>query len=232
MRAPIPLTAAAPAATTHDAWIPARAGTLAAADATEKRREHRAAPGRVLAAGHGRVTRHLLLRALIAGAVGWVCCLARAQDPAAWAVRTGRVNPAVEGMDDPSYGAESNPTGDPIGGGTGYARIVPPEAATATVQTAEELLAALAAAQAGQVVYVPDDAIIDLTPHTGIALPAGVTLAGGRGLNGSEGGLLFTRTIESTTLFRTAGPNIRITGLRLEGSYPGQIGRASCRERV
>ena len=143
----------------------------------------------------------------------------------AWLVKTGAADPAQAGLDDPSYGAESNPTGEPIGGGTGYSRIVTPNAATAVVSTADELIRALAAAAEGTaktVIYVADDACVDLTAYSDISIPGNVTLAGGRGRDGSEGALIYTHTVESTRLFRTAGPNARVTGLRLEGSHPGR----------
>jgi len=59
-----------------------------------------------------------------------------------------------------TFGAECNPTGDPIGGGKGYRRVVGD--AQFRVRTANELLAALQEATAGQVVRVEDGAEIDL----------------------------------------------------------------------
>ena len=147
------------------------------------------------------------------------------QGSAAWLEKVGADDPARAGMDDPSYGAGSNPTGEPIGGGTGYSRIVRPEDADAIVRTADALLRALegAAATANKtVIYVADDSLVDLTTASNVAIPGGVTLASGRGRNGSEGALVYTHTVKSARLFRTGGANIRITGLRLEGSYPGR----------
>ena len=140
----------------------------------------------------------------------------------AWLEKVGADDPAQAGMDDPSHGAESNPTGEPIGGGTGYSRILKPGDGAAVVRTAEQFLGALKEAAAGAVIYVADDAAIDMTAHSNIVIPGNVTIASGRGRNGSEGGLIYTYTVKSTRLFRTGGPNIRITGLRLEGSYPGR----------
>lgn len=139
-----------------------------------------------------------------------------------WDARVGRADPDSEGKSDPYYGAESNPTGDPVGGGTGYRRVVGPEEATVTVRDAESFVAALESAADGAVIYVPDDAVIDLTAYKNLEITTGTTIAGGRGIGGSEGGLLFTYTVESARLFRSAGPRIRVTGLRLEGSYPGR----------
>jgi len=118
---------------------------------------------------------------------------------------------------DETFGCEANPTGDPIGGGEGYRDIL--TAGDFTVTTAEELLAAFKQAQAGQVVFVPDGVEIDLTGHSNISLPGGVTLAGTRGLNGSPGARIFTTWRKGHTLMRTAGDEVRLTGLRFEGAY-------------
>ena len=120
---------------------------------------------------------------------------------------------------DETFGCEANPTGDPIGGGEGYRDIR--TAGDFTVSTAEEFLEALKQATAGQVVFVPDGAEIDLTGQKNIAIPGGVTLAGTRGLNGSPGGRIFTTSPESHRLFSTAGDGVRLTGLRFEGAHGG-----------
>lgn len=121
-------------------------------------------------------------------------------------------------------GASANPTGDPIGGGTGYSRIVDRSDADFVVSTRYELLAALAGAPPGAVVYVEDGAEIDLTGSLNVQIPEGVTLASGRGKAGSEGALLFAignRTFASTPhLLRASGPGVRVTGLRIRGPDP------------
>jgi len=114
-----------------------------------------------------------------------------------------------------SYGAESNPTGEPIGGGKGYRRLI--DRGDYSVATKDELLAALAKARAGQTVYVEDDAEIDLSGLKNIAIAAGVTLASGRGKPGSPGALLYSTALDTAPLFSVTGPNVRITGLRLRG---------------
>ncbi len=91
-----------------------------------------------------------------------------------------------------TYGEQMNPTGDPIGGGPGYRDIIRPADADVVVSSARELLDALAAASAGQVVYVSDDARIDLTGVSQIIIPGRVTLAGGRGRGGSLGALIYS----------------------------------------
>ncbi len=139
------------------------------------------------------------------------------------------------------YGAACNPTGNPVGGGTGYNRII---AGTETsvkyiVSTKAELLSALKSAKAGEIVFVKGTALIDMTGTPSVTIPAGVTLAGDRGLGGSTGGLL-TRTKNlnggwEEPMLVAGGNNVRVTGLRLQGEmypqdygnnevYPGSIG--------
>lgn len=120
---------------------------------------------------------------------------------------------------DEKFGCEDNPTGNPIGGGEGYQPIF--TSGDFTVTTAEEMLEALKQAQPGQVIFFPDGVEIDLTGHSNIAIPAGVTLAGTRGLNGSPGARIFTALRRSHTLMSTGGDEVRLTGLRFEGAFGG-----------
>lgn len=117
------------------------------------------------------------------------------------------------------YGAEVNLTGNPLGGGVGYDDIIDPAAATAVVATADELLGALTSAAAGDVIYVADDAEIDLSGQEDVAIAGGVTLASGRGRSGSQGGLVYCDTF-SYPLLRATGEGVRLTGLRLRGPNP------------
>lgn len=120
------------------------------------------------------------------------------------------------GADEAVYGAEPNPSGDPIGGGKGYSHIV--RGGDYSVGTADELLTALASAQAGEVVYVTPDAEIDLSGHVGIKVPDGVTLAGNRGDGaGALGPLLFTTDLPDHQQLFVASSNVRITGVRIRG---------------
>jgi len=118
-----------------------------------------------------------------------------------------------------SFGCEANPTGNPIGGGEGYSDIR--TTGDFTVKTKEELLQALKDAKAGQIIFIPDGVEIDLTGERNITLPAGVTLAGTRGLNGSPGARIFTTLRQGHTLMVAGGDNVRLTGLRFEGAYGG-----------
>jgi len=113
-----------------------------------------------------------------------------------------------------TFGCEANPTGDPIGGGEGYRDIL--LGGDFTVTTKEELLDALKQAQPGQVIFIPDGTEIEMTGTSSVAIPAGVTLAGTRGLDGSLGARLFTKQ-KGGTQFVTAGDYVRFTGLRFQG---------------
>lgn len=119
-----------------------------------------------------------------------------------------------------NFGAETNPTEDPIGGGKGYRRLV--KQGDYQVKTLEELLAALKQAKAGQVVYVDEKAEIDLTGKQKIVIPGGVTVASGRGQENSEGALLYSNELATSPLFLAGGEKVRVTGLRLRGPDPNR----------
>jgi len=91
---------------------------------------------------------------------------------------------AIDLDQEQAFGAESNPTGSPIGGGDGYRdRVAPTDPGVDTiVMTADELLAALRSAQEGDIIYIDETAGINLTDAPGsVTIPGGVTLAGNRG---------------------------------------------------
>ena len=115
-----------------------------------------------------------------------------------------------------TFGAEANPTGDPIGGGKGYRNIVTKH--TYLVKTSKELLTTLKKAKAGEVIYVDNTVEIDLSGNKNIEIPGGVTLASGRGVK--DGALIYTNDLDAIPLFLTGGEKVRITGLRLRGPDP------------
>ena len=96
---------------------------------------------------------------------------------------------------DNTYGADVNPTGNPIGGGAGYSAIL--TSYDVYVTTKEELLDGLARAAPGRVIYVADTVEVDLTGHIGIEIWGGVTLASGRGRDGSEGALIYATNLDA-----------------------------------
>lgn len=117
------------------------------------------------------------------------------------------------------YGAQADERG-PIGGGEGYVDRVTEGDHVAT--DLNSLLDALSRAQAGEVVFIPDETEIDLTARIYIEklvleVPAGVTLAGNRGQDGSRGALLMSDALDTPTMIRALGPRVRITGLRIRG---------------
>lgn len=159
---------------------------------------HRSLATRTRPVGHGAASIHSLLLAVSLLVLG-----------------------CAEGTSATRPGAEANPTGNPIAGGPGYADIKSPAAAAFVVSSKTELLKAIAAARRNQVVYIDDDAEIDLTGVSTIVIPAGVTLASGRGRDGSMGALLFSATYEADVdpLFMAGGEAVRLTGLRLRGPH-------------
>jgi PKD repeat protein len=147
-------------------------------------------------------------------------------------IKTGYIttisSPVVSGSGE--YGYAANPTGNPIGGGTGYSRIIAGTEASVkyVVSTKAELLAALKVAKAGETVFVRGTAVIDMTGTPSVTIPAGVTLASDRGA-GSAGGLLKrTKNLNGgweEPMLIAGGDYVRVTGLRLEGEmYPQDYG--------
>jgi len=123
--------------------------------------------------------------------------------------------PTKPQLGDDTYSADVNPTGNPIGGGDGYTlQVVDYDF---LVSTRAELLDALQLAGVAQTVYVADSSRIDLTGLKNIEIRAGVTLGSGRGIDGSLGGWLYSREIDTLPLFNVTGDGARITGLRIQG---------------
>jgi len=125
-------------------------------------------------------------------------------------------------IDNVIYGAKADERG-PIGGGDGYANII--TQGDYTVTDLDALLEALSKAKPEQVIFIPGETEIDLTARIYIEqlileVPEGVTLAGNRGYKGSKGALITSDTLKTPAIVRTAGPNVRITGLRIRGPNP------------
>ena len=152
--------------------------------------------------------------------------------------------PTPVGTEAPSasgYGANVNLSGRDIGGGSAYGdwQNAPDNGGIRTFDDLQQALAdALTDAQAAlaagtgipaRLIYIADDAVID-TGDTLLTIAPGVTLASGRGRNGSLGGLVRALTDGKETMFAVASafdlgstvplPPVRITGLRLQGPDP------------
>lgn len=120
---------------------------------------------------------------------------------------------AAANVDDPA------PTDVEIGGGAGYDGYVSPGEADVVVSTRSELLSAFDRASRGNVIYVDDDAEIDLSERR-ITVPAGVTLASGRGRDGSAGGLI-SADRRTSRMLQVYDDDVRISGLRFRGHRVG-----------
>lgn len=113
------------------------------------------------------------------------------------------------------FGALINPSGNPIGGGKSYSRMV--TGGDYRVSSPDELLSALEKAQPGEVIYLDDDAVIDMTGKKNVVIPGGVTLASGRNGESVKGALIYSIEVDTLPLFVTGGEKVRITGIRLRG---------------
>jgi len=132
------------------------------------------------------------------------------------------IGPTYQEIDGTTYGAKPDERG-PIGGGEGYTEIV--TAGDYEVGDLDALLDALEEAEAGDVIFVEDGAVIDVSTRVYVddlvlEIPEGVTLAGNRGEDGAPGALIFSDTFETQPLFEAMGEDVRVTGLRIRGPDP------------
>lgn len=112
------------------------------------------------------------------------------------------------------------PSDTPIGGGDQYSDSVTRDDADTIVKTRSGLLTAFDRAVQDEIIYIDDDAEIDLSNDSHLTLPEGVTLASGRGVDGSRGALLYVTTAVSR-LFELTNNGVRITGIRFQGHEIG-----------
>jgi hypothetical protein len=128
-------------------------------------------------------------------------------------------------IDGDCFGAEDcNPTGDPIGGGSGYSDII--TTGKYIVSSESELRNALASAKSGEVVFIPNGVTIDISRKAAFVVPGGVTVASNRGSGGAAGALIkknkpsgggISSWAWGDPAFLCGGNNVRITGLQMEG---------------
>lgn len=109
-----------------------------------------------------------------------------------------------------------------FGGGSGYPDAIEVDPnCMEVVDSAGQLESALADAQPGDVVYVDDDARIDLSDGGDLCIPEDVWLVSGRGGDGSSGGVIETDEPHRPML-RVCGDDVRISGLRILGNDPDE----------
>ncbi len=124
----------------------------------------------------------------------------------------------VTSSDGTVYGAKADEKG-PIGGGKGYKDII--TKGTYTVTDDNTFYAACAKAKSGDVIFVKNDAVIDITDmsitdYPNLTIKEGVTIASDRGNGNSCGGVL-KFSLQVSIMFKTFN-NVRITGLVLQGN--------------
>lgn len=117
----------------------------------------------------------------------------------------------------PATVSDPSPADSQIGGGQSYANPVPKTRADEIVDTKSALLTALNEASSDDVVWVANDAEIDLSGEMSIDTADGVTLASDRGQDGAAGGLLYTTTYSTEPIFQISSDNVRVSGLRFRG---------------
>ena len=119
------------------------------------------------------------------------------------------------------YGARKDDLG-PIGGGCGYKSRI--DKVKYVVRNLTELENALAKAEFGETVLIPEEIEIDMTARVYIEkfilnIGKGVTLAGERGQNECKGAILTCDSLDTPAMIKVA-ENTRITGLRIQGPCP------------
>jgi len=134
----------------------------------------------------------------------------------------------------PYTGAEWNPTGNPIGGGPGYGDSVRHQDADYIIHNLNQFLSALSAAGNGDIIYIWDTCQLNMNGHAQEAIPAGVTIASGRGRTLSDtiswGALVYYDSVgvAQWEMFHFADDGkSRVTGIRFRGSYSCLEGRVA-----
>ena len=115
-----------------------------------------------------------------------------------------------------------DPVVRPNGGGSGYFPIILPEESDIVRNTNDYNLfkTTIENASYGDTLYINDDLQIKVPDGSNFTIPDGVTLASGRGKNGSQGALIYTDEIrtnyERYTIINVRN-DVEITGLRIRG---------------
>jgi PKD repeat protein len=120
--------------------------------------------------------------------------------------------------------------GKQYGGGTQYPAYTAGVAGGtyngSTITTKDQLVAACSAARSPAVIYISPSANIDMGSTIDIPVYPGVTIASNRGVGGSRGGRIYSKTpvYGAKPIFRipSSSNNVRFTGLVLEGETMAQ----------
>ncbi len=133
-------------------------------------------------------------------------------------------------LDGELYGPRGDEKGK-IGGGEGYFQIFTEKDADFVVSNKEELFAAMEKACPGQIVYIDEHARIDISNAKNgtvdtLTPPEGIILCSNRGYvhpdgRVSTGGMIKSSAIALSQIMILYHPNVRITGLVIQGADPG-----------
>ena len=82
------------------------------------------------------------------------------------------------------------------------------------------MLTSLSTAVSGDIVFIADGSLFDLSAYDEIVIPSGVTLAGSGQGGGKGGPTLYSTTDRIIGQFKAGGPGVRVTGIRLFGPDP------------
>lgn len=114
-----------------------------------------------------------------------------------------------------------------LGGGKAYSNHVTEHDATTVVSSPSNLVSAIENASAGDVIFIPGDAVFDMTPHYNIEVTASnVTIASDRGVDGSPGALLHSdnyNTDHPNCLILSDVDETRFSGFRARGPNQSYI---------
>ncbi len=132
-------------------------------------------------------------------------------------------------IDGKTYGASADEKG-PLGGGVGYYQIYSEKDADYVCRTAAQLSSAVAIAKDGAIIYIPEDARIDLSDVGNstiktLEIKSKITLCSNRGYvyedgRVSTGGVIMVTALGADMLIQIFSDGVRISGLTFHGPDP------------
>ncbi|WP_324025460.1 right-handed parallel beta-helix repeat-containing protein [Maribacter sp. BPC-D8] len=129
-------------------------------------------------------------------------------------------------------GSETNPTKNPIGGGLGFYKDMSIACISNKVYNTNELISAIKNAQDGDIIYLDDESIFDLTNLPTIKVNNSIIIMSGRGINNSNGALIIDKNQylgnqkianSKTSIFKISSNLVQFTGIRISGPHPNKI---------